>query len=60
MKVILALQLCRLWHLSKMPFLASEDEQGNLLIDDNRQGKEKTGRQLDIAVVIAILLLLMF
>lgn len=25
-----------------MPFLTSEAEQGNLLIDDNSQGKEKT------------------
>lgn len=43
-----------------MPFLTSEAEQGNLLIDDNSQGKEKTVKQLDVAVVTAVLLLLMF
>lgn len=46
-----------------MPFLASEAEQGNLLIDDNSQGKKsqnKTVKQLDVAFVTAVLLLLMF
>lgn len=43
-----------------MLLLASEAEQGNVLIYDNSQGKEKTVKQLDVAVVTAVLQLLMF
>lgn len=39
--VVSALYLHKLRHLSKMPFLAPEAEQENLLIDDNSQGKKK-------------------
>lgn len=42
-----------------MPLQESEAVQGNLLIYDNSQGKEKTVKQLDVAVVTAVLLLLM-
>lgn len=57
--VVSALYLHELRHLSKMPFLAPEAEQENLLIDDNSQGKKKA-KQLDVAVMTAALLPLMF
>lgn len=58
MTVVSAFYLHELRHLGKLPFLAPEAEQGNLLIDDSSQ--EKNVKQLDVAIVTAALLPLMF
>lgn len=58
MAIVSAFYLHELRHLSKMPFLAPEAEQENLLIGDNSQGK--TVKYLDVAFVTVALLPLMF
>lgn len=58
MAVVSAFYLHELRHLSKIPFLAPEGEQENLLIDDNSQGKSV--KHLDVALVTVAFLPLMF